>query len=66
MAAGGEASYIGRKACAACHAKEAEAWHGSHHDLAMQPADASTVLGNFGGASFRHAGIVSRFFKRGG
>lgn len=31
----------------------------------MQPANASTVLGDFGGARFRHFGVVSTFFKRG-
>jgi predicted CXXCH cytochrome family protein len=65
MAASGEASTIGRQACAACHAKEAEAWRGSHHDLAMQEATAATVMGDFNNASFNYHGIVSRFFKRG-
>jgi len=36
--------------CIDCHAQEAEAWRGSMHDLAMQPATASTVLGNFDAA----------------
>ena len=65
MAAGGDVSYIGRQACTACHVKEAEAWRGSHHDLAMQEATAATVLGDFNNASFNYHGIVSRFFKRG-
>ncbi|RLJ67845.1 putative CXXCH cytochrome family protein [Sulfurisoma sediminicola] len=57
--------YIGRQACTACHAKEAEAWRGSHHDLAMQEPTSVTVLGDFSGTSFKSHGIVSRFFKRG-
>ena len=58
-------SYIGRQACTTCHAKEAEAWRGSHHDLAMQEPTDKTVLGDFGGTQFSHRGVVSSFFKRG-
>ncbi len=72
MAAGAEqgakpvgATYVGQQVCAGCHAKEAQAWRGSHHDLAMQEPTAATVLGDFGGATFSHRGVVSRFFKRG-
>ena len=32
--------------------KELERWRGSHHDLAMAPATAETVLGDFDDASF--------------
>ena len=31
----------------------------------MQEPTAATVLGDFGGATFSHRGVVSRFFKRG-
>jgi Flp pilus assembly protein TadD len=31
----------------------------------MQPADSSTVLGNFENADFAHEGVSSRFFRRG-
>ena len=44
------ATYVGRANCASCHAREARLYAGSRHDLAMQPADSSTVLGNFSGA----------------
>ena len=60
-----EASYVGLQVCAGCHAEEAKAWRGSHHDLAMQEATATTVLGDFGGARFRHRDVTSRFFRRG-
>jgi len=43
-----------------------KAWRVSHHQLAMQEANASTVLGNFEDARFRHFGVESRFFKRDG
>jgi tetratricopeptide (TPR) repeat protein len=60
------AVHVGREACAGCHAREAEAWRGSHHDLAMQVPEETSMLGNFEGAEFRHAGVTSRFFKRDG
>ena len=58
--------FVGSTACAGCHATETEAWRGSHHQLAMQEANASTVLGNFDNAKFKYSGIESRFFKRDG
>lgn len=57
--------YVGSLACAKCHADEFSAWQGSHHDLAMQPATAETVLGDFDNARFEYAGVTSRFFRRG-
>ena len=60
------ADYIGAAACKQCHEAELKAWAGSHHQLAMQEANASTVLGNFGDAKFNYSGIESRFFKRDG
>src|SRR5262245_27793272 len=45
------AIYVGRQVCAECHRRQAETWRGSDHDLAMQPADRGTVLGDFGAAS---------------
>ena len=58
------ATFVGRDTCASCHAAEAEAHAGSHHDLAMQPATADTVLGDFDDATFDHNGVVSTFFRR--
>jgi Tfp pilus assembly protein PilF len=60
------ATYTGAHACAGCHQNEYEAWNGSHHALAMQRANAKTVLGNFDNANFTYAGIKSTFFKRDG
>jgi hypothetical protein len=39
-----------------CHTAEFDAWRGSHNALAMQPARAATVLGDFAGAQFEHFG----------
>jgi predicted CXXCH cytochrome family protein len=60
------ADYVGASTCASCHAAEQRAWLGSHHQLAMQEANAATVLGNFDGARFAHHGVESTFFKRDG
>lgn len=57
-------SYVGGDACASCHPVEAQRWTGSHHDLAMQPANDATVKGDFDNASFTHRGITTRFFRR--
>jgi len=43
------ASYTGSESCGTCHAVEWNAWQGSHHDLALQPAGAESVLGAFDG-----------------
>ena len=59
------ASYVGRASCASCHAAEAAAFEGSHHDLAMQPASAATVLGDFAEVTFTHYDVTSTFFRDG-
>lgn len=59
-----DVTYVGSQKCANCHAAQFSAWRGSHHDLAMQPATAETVLGDFSGVDFTHHGVTSRFFKR--
>ena len=60
------ATFVGGEACASCHAAETQAWRGSHHQLAMQPATDSTVLGDFQDATFTYGGVASRFFRRDG
>jgi len=56
--------FVGGDVCAACHAAEAALWRGSHHDLAMQPASASTVRGDFGDVEFRYGDVTTRFTRR--
>jgi len=60
-----DATFVGSETCAACHAREAEAWSASHHALAMQPAREGTVLGNFAGAAFERAGVTTTFERSG-
>jgi predicted CXXCH cytochrome family protein len=63
---GGPPGYVGRQACAGCHAPETALHAGSHHDLAMQPATPETVLGAFDGRQLVSNGITSTFLRRDG
>ena len=56
-------TYVGSEACAGCHRGVYEAWLGSHHRLAMQPAEDATVLGNFADATYVHGGEPSSFTR---
>jgi predicted CXXCH cytochrome family protein len=60
------AEYVGAATCATCHEAETAAWQGSHHDLAMDTATETTVLGDFDDASFTWAGVTSRFYRENG
>ena len=59
------AKFVGAAECAKCHEHENTLWNGSHHQLAMQPATDSTVLGNFNHASFDNGGVASNFYRTG-
>jgi hypothetical protein len=59
-------AYVGRAACADCHAEQARAWRGSHHDRAMDVASETTVLGDFDDATFMHGGVTSTFTRKDG
>ncbi len=58
--------YAGTASCGGCHAKEMEAWQGSHHDMAMRHASPETVVGDFDNATVTVHGVTSRFFTRDG
>ena len=62
---GDAATFVGQQTCTACHQQQVELWQGSHHDLAMQVADDSTVLGDFDDTTFTHFGVTSTFSRRG-
>jgi len=61
-----EPTFVGRQACVPCHADAYRKWQGSHHDLAMDVATDSTVLGDFNGTEFEGEGMNARFFRRDG
>ena len=57
--------FVGSDACADCHAAEHADWLGSHHELAMQPANERTVLGDFDNADVKYFGAASRMYRDG-
>ncbi len=59
------ARFVGSGACAGCHPTQQAAWSSSHHRHAMEPADASSVLGDFADVSFRYFGRETRFTRSG-
>jgi hypothetical protein len=59
------AKFEGSESCKSCHPNEFKDWENSHHDLSMQKADSSTVLGNFNNDTFSSNGIQYKFFKKG-
>jgi tetratricopeptide (TPR) repeat protein len=63
-ASSGPASFVGSTACQSCHEPEYQDWMGSHHELAMQIANAETVLGDFADASFDYFDTVTQFSTR--
>ena len=58
-------TYVGAEACVGCHGDQANAWKGSHHALAMQPATVATVLGDFSGAQLEHFETTTTFSRAG-
>ena len=59
-------TFVGAAACAGCHAAETDAWRGSQHSRAMQPATDATVLGDFHDVSFTHKGVATTFTRKDG
>jgi predicted CXXCH cytochrome family protein len=57
---------VGTQTCAKCHAEQFQSWSGSHHDLAMQKADAASVLADFSAPPLESFGRTTRFFVRDG
>jgi predicted CXXCH cytochrome family protein len=50
--------------CAGCHAPQVKDWQGTHHHLAMQVANARTVLGNFDSVTFKGDQETTLFFRK--
>jgi len=61
-----EAVFVGSAACSNCHETQLSDWQGSHHQLAMQVADDTTVLGNFEDASFEYFETQTSFLRDNG
>ena len=60
-----QATFVSPETCFGCHDAERLRWHGSHHHMAMDVANADTVLADFDDASFTHGGVTTRFFRKG-
>ena len=58
-----EAVFVGSAACNDCHETQFSDWQGSHHDLAMQVVDDTTVLGDFDDASFEYFDTQTHFLR---
>ena len=64
----GPAEFVGSDQCRDCHETAYDTWRGSHHDLAMDLANETTVLGDFADASYLdpYNNVTSRFYRRDG
>ena len=60
------ADWVDETHCQGCHAEQYADWLGSHHQLAMQSATDSTVLGDFDQQSLTTDTETTRFFRRDG
>ena len=56
--------FVGSNTCVNCHKGQFSNWKGSHHDLAMQVANDSTVLGDFNNVNEIIDGVTYLFFKK--
>jgi tetratricopeptide (TPR) repeat protein len=63
----GPAEFVGSEKCKKCHETAYSKWRGSHHDLAMDVANETTVLGDFNEVSYidPHNTVTSRFYRDG-
>ncbi len=56
--------FVGASECKTCHTKEYSDWKKSDHFLAMQPANDSTVLGDFNNTTYIADGVTNQFYKK--
>jgi len=61
-----KAVFVGKESCKDCHLGEYNDWAGSHHDMAMDVANDSTVLGNFFDQTLKSQGKTQRMYKKDG
>jgi hypothetical protein len=60
--------FVGSEKCKKCHETAYKEWQGSHHDLAMDVANETTVLGAFSDVSYTdpYNKVTSRFYRQDG
>jgi predicted CXXCH cytochrome family protein len=61
-----KAQFVERHTCIECHEEQYKEWRGSHHDLAMDVATDTTVIGDFNNSTFTAHGVTSTFYKKDG
>ncbi len=61
-----DAEFVGSEKCKLCHQPEYELWRSSNHYHAMEVATEASVRGDFNDATFTHAGVESRFYRKQG
>jgi tetratricopeptide (TPR) repeat protein len=67
LPAAGPVEFVGSEKCKKCHENAYNKWNGSHHDLAMDVANDTTVLGDFNDVSYTdpYNKVTSRFNRKG-
>jgi predicted CXXCH cytochrome family protein len=63
VVASSPATMVDEQQCQGCHSEQVKDWQGSHHQLAMQAANAETVLGDFNNVTFKAEKEITRFFR---
>ncbi|OQY04790.1 MAG: hypothetical protein B6I20_02465 [Bacteroidetes bacterium 4572_117] len=58
-------TFVGSKTCVECHKKEFDDWVGSDHQLAMDTANAKSVVADFNNTTHAFKGFTSKFYKKG-
>ena len=58
------AKMVDEQQCQGCHNAQVKDWQGSHHQLAMQEANADTMLGDFNNATFKAENETTRFSRK--
>ncbi|MET0775709.1 MAG: tetratricopeptide repeat protein [Pseudomonas mandelii] len=55
---------VDEQQCQGCHSEQMKDWQGSHHQLAMQEANAETMLGDFNNVTFKAQNETTRFSRK--
>jgi predicted CXXCH cytochrome family protein len=59
------AKMVDEQQCQGCHGEQVKDWQGSHHQLAMQVANADTLLGDFNNVTFKAEKETTVFSRKG-
>ncbi|MGE8143829.1 tetratricopeptide repeat protein [Pseudomonas frederiksbergensis] len=65
VVAAAPATTVDEQQCQGCHTEQVKDWQGSHHQLAMQPATAETMLADFNNVTFKAEKETTVFSRKG-